>query len=179
MAVDSSAILIRLTALTDTSWIVHWFTAEHGLLKTVAKGARRPNSAFAGKLDLFFSAEIVWSAAARGELHHLREVAVSHWREGLRRSYPATLLAGYCCRLIEMAVEREHPEPALHDLLRRALDHLAEQEPSMRALRHFESELAKSLGVANDSSQAEHALRDHLGPLPAMRRDLCERLSDR
>lgn len=175
---DSSAILIRLTALTDTSWIVHWFTAEHGLIKTVAKGARRPNSAFAGKLDLFFSADLVWSEAARGELHHLREVAVSDWREGLRRSYLTTLLAGYCCRLIETAVEREHPDAALHDLLRRALDHIATAAPTLRALRHFENELARALGIAPDERQAEQALRDHLGALPAMRRELLERLSD-
>ena len=40
----SEAILTRLTKLTDTSLIVHWFTAEAGLIKTVAKGARRPKS---------------------------------------------------------------------------------------------------------------------------------------
>ena len=36
------AILTRLTRLTDTSLIVHWFTADHGLIKTAAKGALRP-----------------------------------------------------------------------------------------------------------------------------------------
>jgi DNA repair protein RecO (recombination protein O) len=46
-------IVIRLTKLTETSLIVHWCTREAGLLKTVAKGARRPKSPFAGKLDLF------------------------------------------------------------------------------------------------------------------------------
>jgi hypothetical protein len=44
------AIAIRLTRLTETSLIVHWFTEGHGLIKTVAKGARSPKSAFAGKL---------------------------------------------------------------------------------------------------------------------------------
>ena len=33
-------IIIRLTRLTDSSLIVHWFSEDHGLLKTVAKGAR-------------------------------------------------------------------------------------------------------------------------------------------
>lgn len=174
---STDAILIRLTALTDTSWIVHWFSAEQGLFKTVAKGARRPNSSFAGKLDLFFSAEIVWTPATRGDLHHLREVAVRHWREGLRRSYTATLLAGYFCRLLELAVEPGHPDPMLHDLLQRALDHVVTQEPGMRALSHFESELARHLGISNEPHQAEYALREQLGALPGMRRDLCERLS--
>lgn len=172
----SRAILIRLTRLTDTSLIVHWFTEDHGLVKTVAKGARRPNSPFAGMLDLFFSGEISFVRARHGELHSLREVAIRDWREGLRRDYSAILLAGYCCQLLELAVEPEHPEPALFDLLRRALDHVASEPPSLRAMRHFESELARLLGVSHPHTSAESALIHALGPLPANRKPLLDRL---
>jgi DNA repair protein RecO (recombination protein O) len=173
----TKATLIRLTRLTDTSLIVHWFTADHGLVKTVARGARRPKSPFAGQLDLFFAGEITYQRARRGELHPLCEVAIGHWREGLRRSYAAILLAGYCCRLLESAVEPEHPDPDLHDLLDRALNHLDTSGPSLRALRHFERELARLLGVAHDHRPAETCLRDLLGHLPDTRDELVERLS--
>lgn len=170
------ATLIRLTRLTDTSLIVHWFTPEHGLLKTVAKGARRPASPFRGQLDLFFGAEILFSPARQGDLHSLREVAVRRWREGLRRDYTTTLLAGYFCQLLEAAVEPGHPEPLLHDLLERALEHLDRRPPSLRALRHFESQLAETLGVAHPSHPAETSLEGSLGRLPATRAALIERL---
>ena len=52
------AILLRKRKLSDTSLIVSWYTESLGKLETVAKGARRPTSVFAGKLDLFFQAEI-------------------------------------------------------------------------------------------------------------------------
>lgn len=171
------AILTRLTRLTDTSLIVHWFTVDHGLIKTVAKGALRPKSPFAGKLDLFFSGEIDFVPARRGELHSLREVSISHWREGLRKQYVSTLLAAYCCQLLESAVEPEYAEPPLHDLLTRALDHIAQAGASLRALRHFESELAKLLGVAHDQHLAEISLRETLGHLPAIRKELIDRLA--
>lgn len=174
---STEAIVIRLTRLTDTSLIVHWFTEAHGLVKTVARGARRPRSAFAGQIDLFFGGEISVSQARRGDLHHLREVAIRQWREGLRRNYSSTLLAAYCCQLLELAVEPEHPEPELHDLLKRALDHLDAAPASLRALRHFETELARLLGVAHDATPAELSLRDALGSLPATRAELAERLS--
>lgn len=174
---STQAIVIRLTRLTDTSLIVHWFTENHGLVKTVAKGARRPKSPFAGQLDLFFGGEISFIRSRSGELHTLREVSIRDWREGLRRQYSATLLAAYCCELLETAVEPEHPDPGLYDLLRRALDHLATTEPSLRALRHFESELAHQLGVADHRCQAEVSLLAALGSLPASRNDLLERLS--
>ena len=174
---STQATLIRLTRLTDTSLIVHWFTEHHGLVKTVAKGARRPKSPFAGQLDLFFSGEISFQRAKRGELHALREVSIRKWREGLRKQYTSTLLAAYCCQLLENAVEPEHPEPELHDLLIRALDHLDGAEPSLRALRHFERELARLLGISHSETHADVSLRDALGTLPASRAELIERLS--
>lgn len=173
----TQATLIRLTRLSDTSLIVHWFTEDHGLVKTVAKGARRPKSQFAGQLDLFFSGEITFQRARRGELHALREVSIRTWREGLRKNYSSTLLAAYCCQLLEAAVENEHPEPELYDLLGRALDHIDATEPSLRALRHFERELARLLGISDLQRQADLSLRDVLGSLPASREELLERLS--
>lgn len=174
---STEAIVIRLTRLTETSLIVHWFTEAYGLVKTVAKGARRSKSKFNGQLDLFFGGEISFGLSRSSELHSLREVAIRQWREGLRQNYTSTLLAAYCCQLVEMAVEPGHPEPGLHDLLKRALDHLDMTHPGLRALRHFESELARLLGVLQEPSGAESSLRDALGGLPASRRELIERLS--
>jgi DNA repair protein RecO (recombination protein O) len=173
---STQATLIRLTRLTDTSLIVHWFTEDHGLVKTVARAALRPKSIFAGRLDLFFSGEISYQHSKRGELHALREVAIRHWREGLRKNYSATLLAGYCCQLLESAVEPEHPEPELHSLLSRALDHIQTSGPSLRALRHFERELARLLGISHHQQEPELSLRDVLGTLPASRTELLDRL---
>ena len=173
----SQGTLIRLTKLTDTSWIVHWFTDGHGLIKTVAKGARSPKSPFAGKLDLFFDAEITWSRARSGELHSLCEVSVTGTREPIRGDYNAMLLSGYCCRLLELAVERDHPEPGLSDLLRRALDHVAARGASVRAMQHFEHEMAQNLGISHERRHAAPALRETLGGLPPQRAQLLERLS--
>lgn len=174
----SEGILTRLTKLTDTSLIVHWFTEEAGLIKTVAKGARRPKSPFAGKLDLFFSSEIDWQPARRGELHALREAEPRACRQRIRHDYRATLLAGYFCRLLETAVELEHPDAALHDLLRRGLDHVDEAGASSRALRHFENELARLLGLGHRQRQAAPALREALGGLPGQREQLLDSLAD-
>src|SRR5690606_33360854 len=134
-------------------------------------------SPLAGRRGVVFGAELGVVGARNGALHALREVSVRDWREGLRRSYATTLLAGYCCRLLEMAVEPEHPEPDLYDLLRRALDHLSAAPASIKAMLHFESELARLLGVAHDTRRAADCLVDLLGELPSARRELLDRLS--
>jgi DNA repair protein RecO (recombination protein O) len=142
------------------------------LIKTVAKGARRPKSPFAGKLDLFFSGEMVFLHSKRSELHTLREVSITHWRHGLRRDYGSTLFAAYCCLLAEKTLEPEHPEPELHDLLCRALDHIESTGPSMRALLHYEREMTRLLGIAHNRIPPHESLRNILGDLPANREEL-------
>jgi DNA repair protein RecO (recombination protein O) len=170
------AIVIRLTRLADTSLIVHWFTESHGLIKTVAKGARRPGSPFAGRLDLFLSGEISYQIARKGELHALREVVIHDWREGLRKNYGSTLFAAYCCQLAESSVELEHPEPLLYNLLERALNHINTNEPTMRALLHFERELTTLLGISHEQREPSSSLRETLGALPSTRGELIDRI---
>jgi len=167
---------MRTTRLTDTSLIVHWFSETEGLVKTVAKGALRPKSVFSGKLDLFFSGEILFSKSRRSELHALREVSISNWRQGLRRSYITTLMAGYFCQLVELGVESDHPDPSIFDLLKRGLDYLDCTEANLLALKHFEKQFAEILGVAGGALVASDALCEHLGILPGSRKDLLQRL---
>jgi len=178
---STPAILLRKTKLTETSLIVTWFTEAHGKLKTVAKGARRPKSPFAGRLDLFFSAEITLARSAKSELHSLREVVVRDPRDGLRTSYERTRLAAYFVELVEMTTEPDHPVPEIHDLLRRALDHLAAKEPTRRALLHFERELSRLLGVTGifnpDAEPAGAIARLTGGNLPPVRGKLLASLS--
>ncbi len=173
----SQGLVLRVVRLTETSLIVRWWTLEHGRIDTVAKGARRNSSAFAGKIDLFFSAEITWQRASKGPLHHLRESSVLNYREGLRKSYVNTLMAGYFCGMIEKIHELEHAEPTVHDLLDRALDHVDSSGASIRAMRYFEQELARLHGVGRPGDGALTALIEMGAGLPDIRRELLERLS--
>lgn len=168
----AEGIIIRLTKLTDSSLIVLWCTKEWGLLKTVAKGARRAKSSFAGQLDLFVEAHLEWVPSRRSELHILRELAVRDFRIGLRKSYVNTVLAAYFGQLLEQFVEREHAVPELFDLLRRGLGHLEAEGASRKAMLHYERELARLLGVAEKGRNAGAALERAFGKMPRAR-DTC------
>jgi DNA repair protein RecO (recombination protein O) len=143
----TSAILLRRTRLSDTSWIITWLTESQGRLKTAAKGARRPRSSFAGKLDLFFLEEIAYTPSRKSDLHTLREVSLIDPFPGLRADFVRTELSAYFVELIELVTEPEHPVPELFDLLLRALRYLDTGQPNLRSLLHFESELVRLLGI--------------------------------
>ena len=175
----TNALLLRKTKLTETSLIVTWFTASHGLIKTVAKGARNPKSRFAGGLDLFFDCEIQYSRSRRSELHILRETLLRDPHEGLRTHHERVALAAYFVELLELVTEPGHPAPELHDLLDRALGYLNANPASRRPMLHFESELARLLGIRNAKVTAAVAIGRAYHRLPSSRPRLLKALPDR
>ena len=172
---SSAAILLRRTKFSDTSLIVTWLTRDHGKLKTMAKGALRAQSNFAGMIDLFFETEISFARSHRSEIHTLREVVLRTPFEGLRKEYTRVELAAYFVELLELTVELEHPVPELFDLLHRALGYLENATPDRRALLHFENELARLLGIHAEGN-ASTALARVIHHLPESRRGLIAKL---
>lgn len=171
---------MRKVKLTESSLIVTWFTPVFGKMKTVAKGARRPKSAFAGRLDLFFAADITFARSRSSELHGLREVMLLDPREGLRKRYERMLLAAYFVELVEMTTEFEHAVPEIYDLLARALNYLDKNEPTRRAMLRFEGRLGRLLGVIGEHNadvEPATAILRLAGQLPPERRALLRALT--
>lgn len=168
--------LIRRFPLTETSLIVHWCTHENGIVKTVAKGARRPKSPFAGRLDLFYHCELEIHPAKEGDLHLLKDLKVDRPRLGLRRNYLQTLAASYFVKLIDLVTEDGTPLMELADLLDRGLDYLDENEADLRAVRHFEKQLAAFLGIAEPGIEPYRSIGAHYGGIPPQRAELLERI---
>src|SRR5438552_9087775 len=144
---STAAILLRKRKFSDTSLIVSWCTESLGCVQTVAKGARRTKTLFAGKLDLFFETEISIVPSRKSTLHTLTEVVVRNPFVGIRKNYLRTQAAAYFVELIEICTERDHHEPELFALLRRAFGYLDANDPTLRAVAHFETELARIAGV--------------------------------
>jgi DNA repair protein RecO (recombination protein O) len=177
MAELLNGILLRRIRYSDTSLILTWFTDLHGKIKAMAKGAFRQNSAFAGKLDLFFHCDLLISYSSKTELHGLREVSIKTTFERIRTDYLKTSAASYFVELVEKVTELDHPAPEIYRLLLRALGYLDRQSPDTRGVLFFESELCKCLGLYTpDMHSAADKLVDAYGPLPKTRATLLSQI---
>lgn len=150
MTENSPGLILRTRPLTDTSLIVHWLTPEFGRLATVAKGARRPKSPFAGKLDLFYLADFSFQRSRRSELHQLREVSLRDIHAPIREQIEYLQQASYCAALIEQTTEMETPIPEIFSLMTGFLKHLPTQPPQPQTLFAFEVKLLSELGLQPD-----------------------------
>ena len=177
---STAAILLRKRKFSDTSLIVSWCTESLGCIQTMAKGARRAKTPFAGKLDLFFESEISVVPSRKSTLHTLTEVVVRNPFPGIRENYLRTQAAAYFVELIEICTERDHHEPELYSLLRRAFGYLDKNNPNLRAISHFETELARIAGVHDAkrlNADPAFALGNLFGKLPLSRTPLLKTLA--
>lgn len=177
---STPAILLRKRKLSDTSLIISWCTESLGCIRTVAKGARRAKSPFAGKLDLFFEAEIQIARSKKSDLHTLREVVLTNPFGGIRESYQRMQAASYFVELIELCTESDHHEPELFALLKRAFAFLHTKTPTLRAITYFETELARIAGVHDVKALKQNpalALAGLFGRLPLSRAPLLKALA--
>jgi len=172
-------ILLRKRRFSETSLIIHWCTIDEGIVHTVARGASRPKSPMAGKLDLFYTTEFSYRRSRSSDLHNLGEVAVQNHRRHLQADYIRVVAASHFVRMVELVAERDTPIPEIYELLTKALDFLDDptSKVGMRVVERFELRLTEFLGIARPDRQAHQVISETFGRLPSTRDEVTERLN--
>lgn len=173
---NAEGTILKLYPLGENGLIVVWST-EEGIIRTAARGARKPTSPFSGRLDLFYQCRIQWTQAKHGDLHPLTTADLISPRLSLRTDYSKLSAAGYFARLLLQMLEPGTPTPEFHDLLQRAYAYLEQNTPSVKAIMHFEQELARLHGITHPGLPAHLILKSHFGKLPPQRERLMKELN--
>ncbi len=179
MKIRDEGCILKLSPLGEYGLIVTWSTAQHGIIRTAARNARKPGSDFTGRIDLFHQCELLYSESTRGgDLHTLHAAELLHARLPLRSHLQKLQLASYCARLMLSTVEAGDTAPEWHQLISKALDYIADSPPRSNILYHFEKRLAQLHGLYNDVIPAYNALLQHFQHLPAGRQDILAKLAE-
>jgi len=155
MIESAIGIILRTQPLTDTSLIVRWLTPDLGRIDTVAKGARRIQSPFLGKLDLFYRADFSFSRSRRSDLHTLREVSLRETHGALRQDIHRLRQAAYAASLVGQATETGTPLPAIFELMNGFLGCLCRQKSAPQFVLAFELKLLHELGLEPDLGETK------------------------
>jgi DNA repair protein RecO (recombination protein O) len=115
MLTKDLAICIRVTDYSETSQVVTLFARGAGKVRAIAKGSKRPKSAFDGPLELLSFGAIVFSAAHRDKLATLTEFQPQPVRGALRRSLFALHSGLFAAELLDALTDDYDPHPALFD----------------------------------------------------------------
>jgi DNA repair protein RecO (recombination protein O) len=159
--VHDEGVVVHCLPYSETSLIAVWLTRDHGILRTLAKGARRPRQAFHGRIDLLRAGTLSFSLSQSSQLHTLREFTPEVPGPSLGGDYAKLLAASYFYEVIARLSEPQAPVPELYHLYRKALAWLENHPPDRRVVEHFEKRVFEAAGL-HDASAAPARLRHRL-----------------
>jgi len=154
MLAKDEAICIRALDYSETSQIVTFFTKATGKITAIAKGSKRPKSAFDGPIELFSYGKIVFSDSSREKLATLTEFEQQPGFSNLRNN----LFALNCClfgaELLNSLTKDYDPHPQLFDSFLQFLQTVNERQASSDERRYtlsllilFQLVLLKEVGL--------------------------------
>ncbi len=149
-AVSDQAIVLRLADYSETSQIATFFTAAHGLVRVIAKGAKRSTkSRISPGLDLLERIEATWipqrGDAQLGTLTEWRQLdAWSALRHDALRLYSGL----YAIELVAAVNVESDPHPGLFQALVELLASLAAGELPAQRIVWFQGELLSAIGLS-------------------------------
>src|SRR6476469_9068620 len=146
MADAELGVVLKTTPLRESDVLVVLYTATHGRVAAVARGARKSQRRFAGALQLLVLGRYQLGRRPRGELWGLEAADVEREYTSLAADVFAVAHASYIAELVAGLLPAEMPEPHVLDLIVALWESLAEGGPSPAALRACELELLDIAG---------------------------------
>ncbi len=149
MKLRESAICLRTFDYSETSQVVHFFARDSGVVKLLAKGAKRPKSKSGGAMDILAEGDLVFSTpSASASLGTLMEFTETAWRPTLRKSADRLYAALYMLELTSALMAESDPHPEAFDLLHNALLRLDQADsPVAAVLAYFQWRILRHAGL--------------------------------
>ncbi|MCG3123659.1 MAG: DNA repair protein RecO [Phycisphaerales bacterium] len=152
-AVKDTAICIRHWDWSETSQTVSLFTANHGVIRGLAKGSRRERSVFSGGIELLTRGEVLFLSKSGGPGTGLTPITAWDLQEPYSRlrSSLGGLNAGiFLADLVQHGLEDHDPHPAVFSALDTALALLANGSAPLRVVLMFLWKLLSDTGYRPD-----------------------------
>ena len=125
------AVCIRHWDYSETSQTVGLYSRGSGMMRAIAKGARRPRGAFGGGIDLLTRGEFGAITSSGSELASMVEWTLLETFPHLRLSIDANRIAYYAADMIGRMSVPHDPHPELYDALVQVLRDAAAGAPAL------------------------------------------------
>ncbi|MHC4521691.1 MAG: DNA repair protein RecO, partial [Planctomycetota bacterium] len=127
MLTKDRAVCLRAVDYSETSQVVTFFARLAGKIGAIAKGAKRPKSAFDGPIEVLSFGDIVCTTGSTQKLATLTEYQQQPPRGGLRKNLFALDSALFAAELLNQLTHDHDPHPVLFDQFIQFLQDLEEE----------------------------------------------------
>ena len=145
-----SAICIRAVDYSETSQVLTFFTRSFGKIRAIAKGSKRPKSAFGGAIEPLSLGRIVFSGLSGDRLATITEFEQQSCFEGSGKDFSVLNAALFAAELIDRMSREADPHPELFDSFEQFLKNISDaggRENILKLLILFELCVLKQVGL--------------------------------
>jgi len=136
--ITDSAICIRTWDFSETSQTVSLLLREHGIVRGLVKGARRPGGAFDGGLDLLVHGQVVAITKPSRDLATITAWRIVEMFRVLREDLDANRAGLFMADLVHHLLSEHDPHPVVFDAMLASLRRMAVPGAAPAALLAFE-----------------------------------------
>lgn len=145
-SLTDSAVCLRCWDFSETSQTVSLLTREHGLLRGLAKGAKRAHSSFSGGFDPLTGGQIVAILKPGRDLALLTAWHLEQVHRALRHDLAANRASLYMVDLVNRMLTAYDPHPEVFDSLEAALTRCSLKGEASRSTLVFQWQLLCACG---------------------------------
>jgi len=146
--IKDQAVCLRHWDFSETSQTVSLLLREHGVVRGLAKGAKRERGRFSGGIDVLTAGEVVAIVKPGRQLATLTDWFLRTSWTIVRRDLTANRIGLYAVDLIHQLLAEHDPHPQLFDALINMLDQVQTKENPWLALLRFQWTLLNDTGYA-------------------------------
>lgn len=140
----SEAVVLRRHDFGEADRLLTLYSREHGKIKAIAKGARKPQSRKTGHVELFMRSKFF---IAKGRnLDIITQAEIIEPYIALRSDLVRTTYASYAVELLDRFTVEEDKHTDIYDLLINALGWFATAEDVFMTARYYELRLLSLTG---------------------------------
>jgi DNA repair protein RecO (recombination protein O) len=147
MLTKDLAICIRAVDYSETSQILTLFTRQAGKISAIAKGSKRPKSAFDGPIEVFSHGKIVFSDSNKEKLATLTEFEQQPGFTNLAGNLFTLNCCFFATELVNNLTNDYDPHPELFDSFLRFLQDANKIRDTISLLILFQLSLLKEIGL--------------------------------
>ncbi len=147
-ALGSEGVILRKYLLRETSYILVVFTRQFGKIRGVMKGVRAPYPQFAGDLELFTRARILFYKKKKSPLDLITQCEATEPYLAIRKDIERLTYASYFIELIDATLADQDPNDEIYRTLVTSLGMLSAGSSPKRTARIFELKVLGALGLS-------------------------------
>lgn len=154
--------MLRRQNLGEADRLLTLLTPNHGKIRAVAKGARKPQSRKAGHVEPFMRTNLLFARGRNLDLITQAELIEAY--RPLREDLVLVTYAEHAVELVDRFTAENDPQPSLFKLLADSLGWLAESRDLLLTARFYELRLLGLVGFQPELFQCIHC-RETLEPV--------------